>query len=104
MAREVNGVEVRGLTRKEIKGLKEFGFHLSFFDPNPDLPASKYDEGMEKVFDLCVLNKEAFEKLDDEGLQATAKVFTAILFETYGSKVEEKNSPTSGNGRQTQNE
>lgn len=103
MSREVHGVKVRGLTRKEVKGLKEFGFYLSFYSPPIEDPA-RVDEGVEKVLGLCVLDPAAFELLEDQDHNKTTQVFSAICRETYGARDEEKNLPKSGNGSQTDNE
>lgn len=102
--REVYGVKVKGLTRGQIDELKEFGFNWSFFDPPGELSGRDYDQGMKKVFDFCVINKDAFEDLQDEDLKMTTKIFTGILIETYGSGAEEKNLPSSGSGGQTKKE
>ncbi len=104
MSREINGVKVRALTRDEIDSLKMYGFNWSFFDPPGELSGQEYDEGMQKAFDLSIQNPEAFKKLSKEGLNKTTQVWTAILLETYGSKAEEKNLPSSGNGGQTEKE
>lgn len=99
--REIHGVKVRALTRKEVKSLKEYGFYLSFYNP-PILDPDKMDEGIEKVLDLCVLDKEKFEALENEDYLKTLEVFRAITSETYGARDEEKNLPESGDGSQTE--
>ena len=101
--RTVHGVRVRGLTRKEVKALREYGFYLSFYLPPLDDP-EKVDKGMEKVLELCVLDHPAFEKLDDQDNNKSTQVFSAICRETYGAEDEEKNLPRSGNGSQTEKE
>ena len=98
--RKVHNVKVRSLTRKEVKGLKEFGFYLSFYSP-PILDPELVDEGIEKVLELCVLDKDAFAALEDTDHIKTMEVFSGITKETYGARDEEKNLPTSGNGSQT---
>lgn len=101
--REVNGVKVRSLTRKEIRGLKKYGFYFSFYSP-PILNMDMIDEGIEKVMDLCVLDPEALKTLEEQSHNKTMEVFGAIVKETYGAKDEEKNLPTSGDGSQTDGE
>ena len=101
--RKIHGVKVRSLTRKEVKGLKEFGFYLSFYSP-PILEPELVDEGIEKVLELCVLDKDAFAALEDTDHIETMEVFSGITKETYGARDEEKNLPTSGNGSQTESE
>jgi len=98
--REIHDVKVRALPRKEVKSLKAYGFYLSFYSPpihDPEL----VDEGIEKVLDLCALDKDAFAALEDTDHIKTMEVFSEITKETYGARDEEKNLPTSGNGSQT---
>jgi len=103
MSRKIHGVKVRGLTRKEVKSLKEFGFYLSFYSPPIEDPA-KVDEGVEKALELCVLDKAAFELLEEQEHNKSTQVFSGICRETYGARDEEKNLPASGNGSQTDSE
>ena len=101
--REIHGVKVRALTRKEVKSLKAFGFYLSFYSPpihDPEL----VDEGIEKVLELCVLDKDAFAALEESDHIKTMEVFSGITKETYGARDEEKNLPASGNGSQTESD
>jgi len=101
--REVNGVKVRGLTRKEIREFKPYGFYFSYYNP-PIFKMDTVDEGIEKVMDLCVLDPEALKLLEEQSHKKTMEVFGGIVKETYGAKDEEKNLPTSGNGSQTDDE
>jgi len=101
--REVNGVKVRGLTRKELREFEKYGFYFSYYSP-PILDMKLTDEGIDKVMELCVLTPEALEGLEQAPHSKTMEVFGGIVKETYGAKDEEKNSPGSGNGSQTQNE
>jgi len=103
MSRTIHGVKIRGLTRREVKDLKPFGFYLSFYSPPLDDPA-KVDEGVEKVLEMCVQDPEAFAKLEDQEHNKSTQVFSAICKETYGARDEEKNSSTSGTGSQTETE
>ena len=100
--REVNGVKVRGLTRKELREFKQYGFYFSYYNP-PILKMDLVDEGIEKVMDLCVQDPEALKALEQAPHKKTMEVFGGIVKETYGAKDEEKNLPTSGNGSQTEN-
>lgn len=101
--RKVHGVEVRALTRKEVKSLKQYGFYLSFYSPPIEDP-EKVDQGVEKVLALCVLDSAAFEKLEDQDHNKSTQVFSAICKETYGARDEEKNLSMSGDGSQTDSE
>ena len=101
--REVNGVKVRGLTRKELREFKRYGFYFSYYNP-PILDIELTDEGIEKAMDLCVLEPDALSALEDRPHKETMQVFGGIVKETYGAKDEEKNLPGSGSGSQTENE
>jgi len=101
--REVNGVKVRGLTRKELRDLKEYGFYFSYYSP-PILNMNLVDEGIQKVMDLCVQDPDALKALEEQPHKKTMEVFGGIVKETYGARDEEKNLPTSGDGSQTQSE
>lgn len=100
--REINGVKVRGLTRKELREFKQYGFYFSYYNP-PILNMDLVDEGIQKVMDLCVLDQDALNALEEQPHEQTMQVFGGIVKETYGAKDEEKNSPMSGNGSQTEN-
>jgi len=99
--REVNGVKVRGLTRKEVKAFKEYGFYFSYYNP-PILNSALVDEGIEKVLALCVIEPDKFVELEEQSHKKSMEVFGGIVKETYGARDEEKNSPQSGNGSQTE--
>ena len=101
MGREIHGVEVRPLTRKQVRELKPNGFRLSYYTGEAETP-ELLDEGYEKVIKWGVVNMEAYEALEGEPLQKSSQVFFAIVAETYGARGEEKNLPTSGNGTQTE--
>ena len=83
-------IEVRGLKRKEIKGLKEYGYHRSRFTPPADDPDA-LDEAMDAVIDK-VLTKDDLKALENCEPRWTSEVWLAIIKETYGSADEEKNS------------
>ena len=94
--REINGYKVRGLTRKEVRGLKEYGFYNSFYVP-PLQDPDKVDEGVEVVLGMCVEDLP-----DDLPNKHYIELFQkGVMVETYGSREEEKNLPMSGNGSQT---
>jgi hypothetical protein len=100
MSRNIHGFKVRGLTRKECRELREYGFFNSYYFP-PMNDLNKCDEGIENVMDLCVEDKIPDDISNKKYLDIFQK---GILIETYGSKDEEKNLKTSGNGTQTNSE
>ena len=88
---------IRGLTRKEIKSLKKYGF--TYVGPN--LSLETLDDAMDAAFEV-VLTADEINTLDDlVHADSTLPIWNAILAETYGSKEEEKNLKTSGAGLQT---
>jgi len=103
--REICGYKVRSLTRKEIRELKKYGFHHSVYNPpfkenGIEIDWDKADEGILKAASICV------EDWPDDGPnKVLVEVFKrGIIPETYGARDEEKNSPRSGSGSQTQSE
>lgn len=85
-------IEIRGLKRKEIKTLKEFGYFRSRFSlPGEDADPDTLDAAMDAVIDK-VLTPEDIEALEDCEPRWTSEVWLAIIKETYGSVDEEKNS------------
>ncbi len=101
MGREVHGVEIRALTRKQIKELKPNGFMMSYYTGEAATP-ELLDEGYEKVIKWGVVNMDAYEALEEEPLQKSSQVFFGIVAETYGARGEEKNLQKPGNGIQTE--
>ncbi|MBI9092198.1 MAG: hypothetical protein JEZ12_23545 [Desulfobacterium sp.] len=79
-------IEIRSLTKKEIKQLKEHGYTYLGCRPNMDNLEGVIDD----AFDV-VLDKETINYLDDKPMSDTKKVWGAILKETYGDPGEEKN-------------
>jgi len=100
--RNVHGVEVRALTRREVKALKEYGFNHSYYEAPKDLSAEKADECFLKVLEYGVINPDELEVLEDEPLHKIRQVYFGIVAETYGAPGEEKNLQESGNGSQTE--
>ena len=89
-------VEVVGLTRKQIRGGKEFG--LRYFGING------LDDHFEDARDYC-LGCLFDETVLDQMLNKDQNIlFTALIFETWGDAGEEKNSPVSGQNGQTETE
>jgi len=97
--RVVHGFKVRGLTRKEIRDLKQFGFYHSFYSP-PIHDPDKVDEGFELALSMCVEDPD--DLMGGISNSRYLDLFRlGVMRETYGSEEEEKNLPTSGNGSQT---
>ena len=90
---------IRPLTRREIKGLKKYGFSMLGCVPKFET----IDEAIDEGFSL-VLAPDEIAFLDDQPAEATKSVWTAILKETYGAEDEEKNLPSTSGGTQTENE
>ena len=86
-------IEVRGLKRKELKPLAQYGYHRSRFVPltGDDVPPESFDEAVDVILDK-ILTKEDLEALDDCEPRWTNEVWLGIIKETYGSPEEEKNS------------
>ena len=92
-----NKIEVRGLTRKERRSGKKFGFGPIFYD------FVNGDANMAYEYACQCQNIDA-DSLPDDDPQIDAKIFRAVLDETYGNKEEEKNSPASGNQGRTKSD
>ncbi len=85
-------IEVRGLKRKEIKALREFGYYRTrFLPPKEEADPDALDEAMDAVIDK-VLSKDDLKALDNCEPRYTSDVWFAIIKETYGDAEEEKNS------------
>lgn len=97
---EINGrdIEIRGLTRKEVRDLEPYGFSCLACVPVYETA----DQAMEKVFDL-VLSREDRAFLDDCPNSDSITVWKEILKETYGSRTEEKNLSSTSAGTATGN-
>lgn len=89
-------MEIRPLTRKEIKAGKDVGLKYVGVQITPD----NFDE----VLDYCLGCQFADYVLDGMANPDQHSLFRAVIAETWGSPGEEKNSPTSGTGSQTDSE
>jgi DNA-directed RNA polymerase subunit F len=78
-------IEVRGLTRREVKQFKTEG--IEFSSMSPDAAEKALDDVLEIVVD-----KKIHEKLEDMTFRYSSDVFRAVLKETFGAPDEEKNS------------
>ena len=96
---KVGGKElsIRSLTRKEVKGLKKKGFDIG------NLQRDQVDDLLDEVFPM-MLDKKDVELIEKAPYKVCARVWTAIIKETYGAEDEEKNLPKSGDGSQTKKE
>lgn len=96
---EVEGekISVRGLKRKEVKALKKKGFDIG------ELKVEQVDDLLDLVFPM-IFSKKEIELIEDSPYKNCTHLWTAIIAETYGSEEEEKNSPKSGAGSQTEKE
>ncbi|MBA2881833.1 ferritin-like protein [Desulfosalsimonas propionicica] len=78
-------IEVRGLTRKEVKELAEDGLNLGA------LPRSLAEQAVDAVFKR-VLSQDDTDYLDGLVNAEAVRVYRRIMDLTYGSGEEEKNS------------
>jgi hypothetical protein len=78
-------LSVRGLTRKEVKRLKQDGFNLN------NLLADQVDDAMDAVFSLA-MEPDDIDYLDDCIAQESYRAFRAVMDLTFGSRDAEKNS------------
>jgi hypothetical protein len=83
MKKEVLGFQIRALTRKEIKALREQGVDLFSFE------GDKAIYNVDPVLDLVYPGDK---KAEDLAFPDAAKVYQAILGATLGVEEEEKNS------------
>lgn len=86
---EIKGrkIEIRPLTRAEIRSLKDCGY--SFLGCIPDMKTA--NDAQERAMGL-VLGKDDIAFLDDCPNRDATEVWKEILKETYGDPEEEKNS------------
>ncbi len=78
-------IEVKALTRGQVKKLREKGF-------NPiSLTKEQAEDAMDETFTMA-LDADTITALDDEPYPVSLAVWRAILAETYGAPAEEKNS------------
>lgn len=78
-------IELRGLTRKEVKELAEDGLNLGA------LPRSLAEQAVDAVFKR-VLSQDDMDYLDGLVNAEAVRVYRRIMDLTYGSGEEEKNS------------
>lgn len=91
MAFEIGGMsfDLRPLKRGELRGLKKDGIVLH------QLTMDNVDDAADAVFGILGLDLEA---IDDLAYPDFLKLWTEVLAESFGSRVEEKNSQTGGDG------
>lgn len=109
----INGksFEIRSIKRSERKehNLEQYGWHGSAYSPperkTDESPAdylARIEAGNETVLEM-ILGQDAINEIDALGGQkAVNEAWLEIVKETYGVRGEEKNSPPSGNGSQTE--
>ena len=95
----IDGVDIaiRSLTRQEIKDMKDLGYSYLGCSPTLGTANQVVDAALEKV-----LSKADMDHLDSMPNQCTLDCWKEILKETYGAPDEEKNSPGTSDGTQTQ--
>lgn len=86
-------ININPLTRKQIKGLREYGFGPAFFVPTMETLNDAWDA----VLPIAV-SAEDHDFLDGCTPVETAPIWKAILEETYGSPAAEKNLQSTGDG------
>jgi len=89
-------VQVRALTRREINAGNDYGLKYVGVAITPD--------NFDGVLDYCLGCQFPDAVLDDLGNDDLHVLFRAVISETWGNPGEEKNSPTSGLGAQTDGE
>jgi len=89
-------MDVRSLTRKEIKGGKDFG--MGYIAPGITL--ENYDDYRDYVIG-CLVGDEARDTMPNRDQN---DLLSAVLKETWGDPGEEKNLSTSGPNDQTDDE
>jgi len=92
-------IEIRALTRGEIKTLKDVGYSYFGCIPSMDHANDSQDQCLEKV-----LSPDDLVFLDTCSNQDATHVWTEILKETYGAPDEEKNLQSTSDGTQTKTE
>lgn len=96
----INGktYKLRPFKRGEIKKLSETYGKVGYFDQG--LTVENHDELIDKYFELQNIPQS---ELDEMAIPDIHKLFLAVVSETWGAKIEEKNSDPSGDGSQTGN-
>ena len=80
-------IDIRGLTRKEVKKLKKDGVDLL----NPNIESKTAEDQVDTVIEL-ILIKDQIKLFDDMEFRYYRHVYQQIMKETFGSVEEEKNS------------
>lgn len=89
--------EITGLTRKQIKAGKDFGFSVLGCIPTFETADAAFEHALS-----CVLAPSEIRALDNVPNMEQQKFWKAILAETYGDRSEEKNSASTSDGTLTQ--
>lgn len=92
---ETKEIDIRGMTRPEIRSMKKFGVGSMKFDVKLD----QFDDVMDTILEMQIPQ----EILDDVPNRDLILLYDAVIAETYGSRDEEKNSSPSGLSVQTEN-
>jgi len=95
---EVNNklIEIRGLTRGEIKQLADLGY--TYFGCVPTMETA--NQAQDKCLAM-VLSEDDLAFVDTCSNKDAIRVWTEILKETYGAPDEEKNLSSTSDGSQT---
>jgi len=75
--------QIKHLKRSEVKALKKEGFVIGKIDNE------QMDDWIDRMIEMSLPGRLA--EIDDLPPKASYKIFEAILKETFGDKVEEKN-------------
>jgi len=75
--------QIKHLKRSEVKALKKEGFVIGKIDND------QMDDWIDRMIEMSLPGRLA--EIDDLPPKASYKIFEAILKETFGDKVEEKN-------------
>jgi hypothetical protein len=87
-------IEVRGLTRREVRRCKDVQIDFGRLTPE------RAEEAMDAVLAM-VLAPDVKTGLEDLCYQDSLRVWRAVLSETFGAPDEEKNSSSAGGGPPT---
>ena len=90
---EKKTIDIRPLTRAEIRGGREFGLGYT----GPALTIDNFDVAL----DYCLGLQMDVDDMDMLTVPELQACFRALIAETWGVPVEEKNSLRSGNDSQT---
>ncbi len=93
---EVRSINLRPLSRKEIRGMKDIGY--TFFGWQGRV--EDVDEALDTAF-AKVLTEDDRAFLEECGNKESYRIWQELLKETYGDRTEEKNSSTTSAGDTT---